>query len=125
MDILWTKTGDEKMSDINYRERLYGVFSRIRNVTSGVFNYLSGVTSNVTSKIIIDDDNVIKGPPYNDLIDAVEAARQEWLTAKKYFESVTDPDLIDHAVYLMEAAQRKYMYLLKKARQEGVKVEFL
>ena len=113
------------MSDINYRERLYEVFSRIRNVTSGVFNYLSGVTSNVTSKIIIDDDNVIKDPPYNDLIDAVEAAKQEWLIAKKYFESVTDPDLIDHAVYLMEAAQRKYMYLLKKARQEGVKLEFL
>ncbi|HHU69155.1 MAG TPA: YaaL family protein [Thermoanaerobacterales bacterium] len=114
------------MSDINYRERLYVVFSHIRDVTSEVLNYLSGVTSNVASKIIINDDNnVIKDPPYNDLIDAVEAARQEWLTAKKYFESVTDPDLIDHAVYLMEAAQRKYMYLLKKARQEGVKVEFL
>ncbi len=112
------------MSDINFRGHLYEAFSLIRNVTSGIFDYMSNITSNITSKII-NDDKVIKDPPYSDLPDAIEAARQEWLTARKYFESVTDPDLIDHAVYLMEATQRKYMYLLKKARQEGVKVEFL
>ena len=67
---------------------------------------------------------VIKEQPYNDLLYAAEAAKQEWLTSKEYFESVTDPDLVDHAVYLMEASQKKYMYLLKKARKEGVKVEF-
>ena len=30
-----------------------------------------------------------------------------------------DADLIDYAVYMIAAAERKYMYLLKDAQQEG------
>ncbi|NPV54214.1 MAG: YaaL family protein [Firmicutes bacterium] len=52
------------------------------------------------------------------LADAVEKARREWLLAKSYFNSVTDPDLVDHAIYAARAAEKKYIYLLKKARQE-------
>jgi hypothetical protein len=33
----------------------------------------------------------------------------------KYFESAKDPELVDFAIYEMEAARRKYMFLLKKA----------
>lgn len=50
----------------------------------------------------------------------VEEARQEWLNAQYYYNTVSDQDLIDHAVYLMQAAEKKYMYLLKQARQEGI-----
>lgn len=52
--------------------------------------------------------------------DMVEQARQEWLNAQNYYNNVCDRDLVDHAVYLTHAAERKYIYLLKKARQEGV-----
>ena len=54
------------------------------------------------------------------LPDTVEQARQEWLAAQSYYDSVTDTDLIDHAVYLMQAAEKKYIYLLKQARQKGI-----
>lgn len=54
------------------------------------------------------------------LSDAVEQARREWLSAQKYYDSVSDTDLVDHAVYLLQAAEKKYMYLLKKARSEGI-----
>lgn len=47
----------------------------------------------------------------------IEEARREWLRAGSYFENVTDPDLIDHAIYSVRAAEKKYMYLLKRARQ--------
>lgn len=50
----------------------------------------------------------------------VEEARQEWLDAQCYYNTVSDEDLIDHAVYLMQAAEKKYMYLLKQARYAGV-----
>lgn len=50
----------------------------------------------------------------------VEEARQEWLNAQCYYNTVSDEDLIDHAVYLMQAAEKKYMYLLKQARHAGV-----
>lgn len=54
------------------------------------------------------------------LADVVEQARQEWLAAQSYYNSVTDKDLVDHAVYLMQAAEKKYIYLLKQARRNGV-----
>ncbi len=52
-------------------------------------------------------------------MELVEQARQDWLAAKSYFESVSDPDLVDHAIYLVEAAETKYMYLLRKARSNA------
>lgn len=65
-------------------------------------------------------DNGPPPAPMPALIDVVEQARREWLSAQNYYNSVSDSDLVDHAVYLMQAAEKKYTYLLKKARQEGV-----
>ncbi|HHY46195.1 MAG TPA: YaaL family protein [Firmicutes bacterium] len=48
--------------------------------------------------------------------DAALSARREWAIAERYFHAVTDPDLIDHAIYSMCAAEQKYIYFLKKAR---------
>ncbi len=67
---------------------------------------------------LVDSD---PGPdPMPALAEVVEQARREWLSAQNYYNSVSDTDLVDHAVYLMQAAEKKYVYLLKKARQEGV-----
>ncbi|MGE5560550.1 MAG: YaaL family protein [Chloroflexota bacterium] len=57
-------------------------------------------------------------PADEPLDDFVRQARVEWLNAQAFFESVSDPDLVDQAIYMIEAAERKYMYLLRKARQE-------
>lgn len=54
------------------------------------------------------------------LPDLVEQARQEYLNAQYYYNTVTDKDLVDHAVFLMHAAEKKYMYLLKQAREQGI-----
>lgn len=58
--------------------------------------------------------------PLPELSTVIEEARQEWLAAQHYYNTVTDRDLVDHAVFMMQAAEKKYIYLLKKARQEGV-----
>lgn len=70
-------------------------------------------------------DSVILPPhvsPYGtsptDQLGNLELARQEWLTAREYFERTTDPDLVDHAIYQLWASEKKYQYLLKKAREE-------
>ncbi|CUH95656.1 hypothetical protein P22_1730 [Propionispora sp. 2/2-37] len=55
-----------------------------------------------------------------DLKDMVEEARREWLAAQYYYDNVTDQDLVDHAVYMMQAAEKKYVYLLKQARRAGI-----
>lgn len=57
------------------------------------------------------------------LTESLEQAREEWLSSRAYFETVSDPDLVDHAIYMMEAAEKRYIYLLKRAREAGVTVE--
>ncbi len=47
--------------------------------------------------------------------DEVALALKRWHDAISYFESVRDPELIDFAIYDMEAARRRYMFLLKRA----------
>ncbi|MDX9873054.1 MAG: YaaL family protein [Clostridia bacterium] len=54
------------------------------------------------------------------LCELVELARRDWEHARKIFEESRDPDMVDHAIFAMEAAERKYMYLLKKAREEKI-----
>ena len=56
---------------------------------------------------------------FPDLATAIAAARDEWLTAQRFFECVSEPDLVDQAIYSIEAAERKYMYLLRLAKAEG------
>jgi len=62
----------------------------------------------------------IESKPLPSLPMVVEEARREWINAQYYYNTVSDLDLIDHAVYLMQAAEKKYMYLLKQARSAGV-----
>jgi hypothetical protein len=57
------------------------------------------------------------------LLETLELACREWKYARLYFNCVTDPDLIDHAVFYIGATEKKYMYLLKRAREEGLNID--
>ena len=46
----------------------------------------------------------------------IRQALRAWQTSGKYFEGVSDPELIDYAVFQMEAAQKRYVYLLRSAK---------
>lgn len=61
-----------------------------------------------------------KDPAFDKVVDD---ARKAWLQARHHFDNVTDPDLIDHAIYEIVAAERKYMYLLRLVREERSAVE--
>jgi hypothetical protein len=54
------------------------------------------------------------------LLTLVEKARREWEEAQMLFNEVKEPELIDHAIYNMEATERKYMFLLKEAKKGNV-----
>lgn len=53
----------------------------------------------------------------NQLMAAVEQARQELNTAREYFNSVSDDALVNYAIYLEEAAKAKYTYLLQEFKK--------
>ena len=48
---------------------------------------------------------------------AIAEAKYEWEFAQSYFDSVSEPELVEYAIYNQMAAQKKYEYLLKQARQ--------
>ncbi|MFW6381355.1 MAG: DUF2508 family protein [Bacillota bacterium] len=50
------------------------------------------------------------------LKEDIERAHRQWQQARHYFDNVSEPELIDHATYLIQAARIKYMYLLNKAK---------
>ena len=80
--------------------------------------HFNGIVNRWMSAIL--DSDKVELAPMPELPHVVEQARQEWLGAQSYYNSVSDKDLIDHAVYMMQAAEKKYMYLLKQARQQGI-----
>ena len=53
-----------------------------------------------------------------EIIRNLKLAHGEWLDREKYFQEVVDPDLVDFAIYEMEASRLKYIYLLKLLRNE-------
>lgn len=55
--------------------------------------------------------------------EQVIKAMEQWQEARRYFESVSDTDLVDYAIYEAEAARRKYMLLLKRYAQERQQTE--
>ena len=57
-----------------------------------------------------------------EILENLEHAHNEWKKKEKFFQEVTDPDLIDVAIYELEASKIKYIYLLKKLREAmGIK----
>lgn len=85
-----------------------------------LWSYLLDMVSN---QLVVDSPGT-RPAPIPELQEAVERARRDWLQARSYFDNVTDPDLVDHAIYCVEAAEKKYVYLLKKARSEGLRINF-
>ena len=79
---------------------------------------ISEVLGKIQTYVHVGETSKAKSLP--SLATVVEEARQEWLNAQHYYNTVSDQDLVDHAVYLIQATERKYMYLLKQARLAGI-----
>lgn len=58
------------------------------------------------------------------LLEEVKKALEKLKDSELYFHNVTDPDLIDYAIYKMDAALEKYTYLLKLAKEQGIKCKW-
>jgi len=52
-------------------------------------------------------------------LEQVRAAFREWRAVEQYFQQVSDPSLVDHAIYLLKAAEEKYRACLVRARSRG------
>ena len=53
-----------------------------------------------------------------EMLKLVALAFKEWKERESFFEAVDDPELVDYAIYQMEASRLKYVYLLNKLRKK-------
>jgi hypothetical protein len=51
------------------------------------------------------------------LLEEIEEARREWRLALRYLGSVQDPELVEHAAYLVKATERRYLFLVRRSRR--------
>ncbi|KXZ38933.1 Protein of unknown function [Alkalithermobacter thermoalcaliphilus JW-YL-7 = DSM 7308] len=54
-------------------------------------------------------------------INELKSAYLDLKSAESFFESVKDPDLVDYAVFRLEAARSRYSYFLKKAKENNIR----
>lgn len=57
-----------------------------------------------------------EGPSYFEL---AQAAHRELEAAEAQFREVRDPDLVDHAIFRLRAAERHYIFLLRQVREQN------
>jgi hypothetical protein len=82
--------------------------------------------SEISSRLLFDnngDENI--DTPEMRLAEQIREAQQEWVRTQKYFQWVSDPELVDHAIFAEEAARRKYIYLLNQAKNQGISTDEL
>lgn len=72
-------------------------------------NIVDNVTKNI--KLSIED---------KEIINAIEMAKIEWENAERYFQFVKEPEMVDYAIYLQNAASVRYMHLLRMAKDKKI-----
>ena len=87
---------------------------RAAGLNKSINQFLNKLKNNFAANEISEDEK---------FLEQLNQAHEEWQNAELYFQSVTEPDLIDYAIYKMEASRTKYFYLLKQAREMGIKAE--
>lgn len=84
---------------------------------------LAGCLDGVAGFLLGRDREMVSKAQRQALAEEVENARREWEAARRLLDNVTDPRLIDYAIFAAGAAEKRYMYLLDEARRHGVRAD--
>ena len=58
------------------------------------------------------------------LLSELTQTRNALAAAYSNFENVTDPDLIDSSIYQVNSAQKRYKFLLNRAREVNLEIKY-
>ncbi|HCS11507.1 MAG TPA: DUF2508 domain-containing protein [Clostridiales bacterium] len=81
---------------------------------------MNDIQKKVSIKNILENFKQKNKPEYDEMFINIENAKKEWEDAKNIFENVSQPDLVDYAIYKVEAAEQKYIYLLKQYKSNSL-----
>ncbi len=76
-------------------------------------------TKDKVTEVNIDDDSDME-----ELMESIKSARKEWLCATSNFNYANDQEIVDYYTYMIKACQVRYEYLIKKAKEKGMKGGF-
>lgn len=79
-----------------------------------LFSFFTNIKSKTNSQKKYEEEK---------LIEMIKEAHKEWKNSETYFNNATDPDLIDYAIFKVEANRTKFRYLIKVAKEKGIQVE--
>ncbi len=75
---------------------------------------IKNITQKLNKLFVVEDKEEQKNK--EEMVFVIEEAKKEWEEARHLLDYVEDPDLIDHAIYSIQAAEKKYVYLYKQAK---------
>lgn len=65
-------------------------------------------------------ERMLKEMEEEQIYSDIQKAKAEWERAVRQFEEAQGQDEIDYAIYVLEAAERKYQIHLKRAKRVGI-----
>jgi hypothetical protein len=65
-------------------------------------------------------ERMLKEMEEDQIYSDIQKAKAEWERAVRQFEEAQGQDEIDYAIYVLEAAERKYQIHLKRAKRVGI-----
>jgi hypothetical protein len=60
----------------------------------------------------------VSGVIGEDLLELIEKSRREWQQAHALFNEACEPQLVDHAIHVLTAAELQYSYYIRQAKKE-------
>ncbi|MDT3698560.1 MAG: DUF2508 family protein [Thermincola sp.] len=55
-----------------------------------------------------------------DFFEQLKEAHREWQIALNNYNFSSDPDFVDYSIFNIDAREREYIYLIKRARKENI-----
>jgi protein subunit release factor A len=95
----------------------------VENALNSYMGKMTGKVSGIIQSLRSEHEEQSQHKDIAEMIRCVHQAKEEWCQAEQYFDNVSDPDLVDYAIYRIEASKKKYDYMLKKAKEMGIRVD--
>jgi len=92
-----------------------GLKEHKKSIFKKVFHLISSIKKSELANSEISDTKK--------LIDSITKAKREWTKAYNDFNHAVDNDMIDYHAYKIKAYQAKYEYLIRIAKEKGIKFE--
>ena len=86
-----------------------------RVATSSIFKLLEKFSQQIEATSKVDENT--------ELLADIKEAKNEWINAHSELDYTNEKEIIDYNIYKIKACQSKYEYLIRKAKERGLKAQ--